>query len=245
VLVASGITTTGKPAWLGLDGTSAESHEACVGFLRDLVARGLRAPLLVISDGTPGLISAIEQVFPLSLRQRCLVHRAGNVLAKVSATDREQVKADFWAIFDAIDASPGQPAVEQARRHAERFADTWAARYPRAAQVVLDELPYLTAPLRFPREHWRRIRHTNLLERPFARESPPGEGPRPAARGALLPGVGVGGPGPGLGRLAGRGHEPCYRPAAPTTPRRAASSGRAPTRTDDPAGRGRHIRRVT
>ena len=103
---------------LALDGASAQSHNACVAFLPDLVGRGLRPPLLVISDGAPGLIAAIEQVFPYSLRQRCLVHRAGNLLAKVAAADHDAVRADYWAIFDDIDAEPGQPAVDEARRRA-------------------------------------------------------------------------------------------------------------------------------
>ncbi len=167
VLVAYGITTTGKPIFLGLDGASAESVDACLGFLRDLVGRGLRPPLLVISDGAPGLIAALDQVFPHSLRQRCLIHRLGNVLAKVAAADQDQVKADYWAIFDDLDAEPGQPAVDQARDRADRFAQRWAERYPRAVDAVREELPYLTAHLRFPREHWRRVRHTNLIERTF------------------------------------------------------------------------------
>ena len=76
VLCAWGITTTGAPIFLALDGASSESHDVCVGFLRDLVARGLRAPLLVITDGALGLIGAVEQVYATSLRQRCLVHYA-------------------------------------------------------------------------------------------------------------------------------------------------------------------------
>jgi transposase-like protein len=76
VLCAWGVTSDGKPVLLALDGANAESTDACRGFLRDLVARGLRSPLLVITDGAPGLLSAVEQVFPHSLRQRCLVHRS-------------------------------------------------------------------------------------------------------------------------------------------------------------------------
>ena len=57
-----GITTTGAPVLLALDGASSESHDACVDFLRGLVARGLRPPLLVISDGAPGLIGAVDRV---------------------------------------------------------------------------------------------------------------------------------------------------------------------------------------
>ncbi len=133
----------------------------------DLVGRGLRSPLLVISDGAPGLIAAIEQVFPHGLRQRCLVHRAGNVPAKVAAADHDAVKVDYWAIFDDIEHEPGHAAVDQARQRARVFAERWAGRYPRAVDAVLDELPYLTAHLRFPREHWKRVRHTNLIERTF------------------------------------------------------------------------------
>ena len=167
VLCAWGITTDGKPVLLALDGANAESTDACRGFLRDLVTRGLRSPLLVITDGAPGLISAVEQVFAHSLRQRCLVHRARNTLAKVSAADQDAVKADYWQIFDDIHAEPGEPAVAEARRRVEAFAARWGARYPAAVACVLDILPELTTHLRFPREHWTRIRHSNLIERTF------------------------------------------------------------------------------
>jgi transposase-like protein len=167
VLCAWGITTDGKPVLLALDGANAESTDACLGFLRDLVARGLRAPLLVITDGAAGLIGAVEQVFPHSLRQRCLVHRARNTLAKVSAADQDAVKADYWQLFDDIAADPGEPALAEARRRAEAFAARWGAGYPSAVACVLDTLPELTTHLRFPREHWGRIRHSNLIERTF------------------------------------------------------------------------------
>jgi putative transposase len=167
VLCAWGITTDGKPVLLALDGANAESTDACLGFLRDLVARGLRPPLLVITDGASGLIGAVEQVFPHSLRQRCLVHRARNTLAKVSAADQDAVKACYWQIFDDIHAEPGAPALAEARRRAEAFAARWGAQYPGAVACVLDTLPELTTHLRFPREHWSRIRHSNLIERTF------------------------------------------------------------------------------
>jgi putative transposase len=54
VLVAWGITTTGKPVLLHLAPGSSESTDAWAAFLADMKARGLRPPLLVISDGAPG-----------------------------------------------------------------------------------------------------------------------------------------------------------------------------------------------
>src|SRR4029450_6562858 len=78
VLAAWGIDTDGKPVFVGLAPASSESTDAWDDFLGDLVGRGLRAPLLGISDGAAGLIGAFEQHFRTSLRQRCLVHRARN-----------------------------------------------------------------------------------------------------------------------------------------------------------------------
>ncbi len=92
VLVAWGLAVQGKPVFLGLEPGSSESHDAWAGFLRGLKARGLKDPLLIISDGAAGLVGAIEIVFPNSLRQRCLIHRVRNILAKVPRHAQEQIK---------------------------------------------------------------------------------------------------------------------------------------------------------
>jgi putative transposase len=167
VLCAWGITTLGSPVLVGLEPGSDEGHDPWAAFLAELVTRGLRAPLLVITDGAPGLIGAVEVVFPTSLRQRCLVHRVRNLLAKVPQHAQDEVKQAFWQIFDDITAEPGEPAVAQARQRAYAFADRYQGRYPAAVACLTDTLPELTCFLRFPREHWARIRHTNLIERTF------------------------------------------------------------------------------
>jgi transposase-like protein len=167
VLAAWGVDVDGKPVFVGLAPASSESTDAWDDFLADLKERGLGAPLLGISDGAPGLIGAFDRAFPASLRQRCLVHRARNTLAKVSAHDQPQVKADLWAIFEVGDAEPGDQAVAVARQQAAAFAATWQRRYPSAVACVTDDLASLTVHLRFPAEHWHRIRHSNLIERTF------------------------------------------------------------------------------
>jgi putative transposase len=167
VLCAWGLTSQGAPVLVGLAPGASEGHDPWASFLKDLVARGLRAPLLVITDGAAGLIGAVEVVFSNSLRQRCLVHRCRNLLAKVPTHAQAEVKAAFWVIFDDIDAEPGEAAVAQARQRAHAFADRYDHRYPAAVACLLDTLPELTCFLRFPREHWARIRHTNLIERTF------------------------------------------------------------------------------
>jgi transposase-like protein len=167
VLVAWGVTTHGSPVLLGLAPAAGEAHDAWADFLGGLVDRGLRAPVLVISDGAPGLIGAVEMVFPHSLRQRCLVHRARNLLAKVPVGAQVEVKVAFWQIFDDIDQPAGQAAVDEATRRAQAFADRYSKVYPAAVRCITDTLPELTVHLRFPRQHWRRIRHSNFIERTF------------------------------------------------------------------------------
>jgi putative transposase len=82
VLAAWGITSDGKPTFIGLAPGTDESADAWHAFLAGLKDRGLASPLLVVSDGASGLIAAIEQAYLQSLRQRCLIHRARNVQPK-------------------------------------------------------------------------------------------------------------------------------------------------------------------
>lgn len=168
VLAAWGIDTDGKPVFVGLDAASSESGDAWEGFLTGLGERGLACPLLVISDGAAGLIGALERAMGAALRQRCLVHRARNVLAKVPKNAQAQVKADYWAIFDVPDKiEPGLDAVGYVQNRIDSFAKRWRDSYPAAVRCLLDDRDSLTVYLRFPREHWTRVRHSNFIERTF------------------------------------------------------------------------------
>jgi transposase-like protein len=168
ILVAWGITTEGKPVLVALEAAAAESTEAWDEFIDGLADRGLRAPLLVISDGAAGLVGAIERNFPHSLRQRCVIHRARNLLAKVPRNAQEEVKIAYWKLFDVPDKTgPGQAAVDYVQKRIDEFVDRYHKRFPAAVRCLQDDRTALTAYLRFPREHWNRTRHSNLIERTF------------------------------------------------------------------------------
>jgi putative transposase len=169
VLAAWGITTGGKPAFIGLAPGAGESAGAWHDFLTDLKERGLASPLLVISDGAPGLIAAIEQAFPKALRQRCLIHRARNVLAKIPARMQAEVKDAYWAIFDTEDlkTQPGPRLVELIDNRITEMAAKYSPTYPAAMKCLLADREGLTAYLRFPAEHHNRVRHSNFIERTF------------------------------------------------------------------------------
>ena len=169
VLAAWGISTDGKPVFIGLAPGAGESTDAWVDFLADLRHRGLGSPLLVISDGAQGLIAAIEQIYPKALRQRCLIHRLRNVLAKTPTGMQDEIRDGYWAIFDTtdLDIEPGPALVDLIDTRVRAFAEKYAAIYPAAMKILLTDAAGLSAYLRFPAEHHQRIRHSNFIERTF------------------------------------------------------------------------------
>src|SRR6266496_379195 len=172
VLAAWGITTEGAPVFVALAAGGSESTDAWGDFLDGLTGRGLRPPLLVISDGAAGLINACESSLPRSLRQRCLIHRCRNYLAKVPAEAQAEMRDAYWAIFDTDDLlaagmSPGPELVAVVQRRIDAFADKYGRAFPAAVKCLLTDREQLTSYLRFPTEHHKRIRHSNFIERTF------------------------------------------------------------------------------
>jgi transposase-like protein len=70
VLAAWSFTVEGKKVLLSLMAGSKEDAETVSAFFQDMRSRGLGDPPLVVSDGAPGIIKAIETYFPRSARQR-------------------------------------------------------------------------------------------------------------------------------------------------------------------------------
>lgn len=163
VLAAWGITLSGQKVLLGLAPGTKEDTVSCREFLRDLKARRLGDPVLVVTDGAPGLIRAVEEIFPRSLRQRCLAHKVRNLEAKVPAELWREVKARALAAYQA--ASP--MLAELAR---EEFVKRFERELPSATSCFLDDFAACIAHLRLPIAHRRAIRTTNLLERLFGEE---------------------------------------------------------------------------
>jgi putative transposase len=82
VLGAVGVLADGQKHLLALELCSGESFAAWKGCLDDLVARGLRAPVLAIIDGNAGLLRAVGLVWPEASVQRCCVHKLRNLERK-------------------------------------------------------------------------------------------------------------------------------------------------------------------
>lgn len=176
VLCAWAITWEGKKVLVHLSPGTKESTECCRDFLEDLRRRGLSDPLLVGTDGAPGLIRAVEECFPLSLRQRCLVHKVKNIMDKVPERAKSEVK-------EAVRASYQAPSVAMARLLRDDLVVRYEKRYPAAVRCFLEDFEACVAQLYLPPAHRRTARTTNLLERLFVEERR-----RLRAAGTVIPG---------------------------------------------------------
>ena len=163
VLVAWGICRDGQKVLLHMALGNKESYTAWQDFIRNMQGRGLPAPILVTTDGAPGLIRAVDEAWPNSLRQRCLAHKIRNVIDKVPDNARAEVKAMVHSTYYA----PNRDVAEMiAKDLLERYQD----QYPSAIKSFTNDLEACWSYMRCPAVHHKRIRTTNLLERAFVEQ---------------------------------------------------------------------------
>jgi transposase-like protein len=161
VLVAWGFTQDGERVLLDVCLGQRERVEDWLDLGQGLIRRGLRSPRLVVSDGAPGLVRAIEELWPDADRQRCAVHRLRNVLAKLPKRLglHERVRAAYWAALDEATT----PA--EAEHGLRTLVGELSREFPSAAACLADDLAALTVHLAYPLRLKKRLRSTNLLER--------------------------------------------------------------------------------
>ena len=143
VLAAWGFTVEGRRALLHLMAGSKEDAETVTAFFEDMKRRGLNDPLLVTSDGAPGIIKAIEVCFPRAARQRCLAHRMRNLATKVPEDVWPQFKARVQAAYQA-------PSRAIARELAAGVVADYRGEHDRAVTCFMDDFEACIAHLRFP-----------------------------------------------------------------------------------------------
>lgn len=160
VLVAHGIRKDGSRSVLSIRFGGRESTASWSEVLHDLNARQLPEPMLVISDGNPGLVAAVKGVWPDVPRQRCTKHRTKNVTDKVPKKVRDEIRKACNRIWYAKDLETAKDAVRE-------FVEMYGKRYEAATKCLLAALPECLTFFRFDKTYWQRIRTSNPLERTF------------------------------------------------------------------------------
>src|SRR5215470_7496400 len=158
VLGVVGVFPDGHKHLLALELCGGESFAAWKGCLDDLVARGLRAPVLAIIDGNAGLRRAVGLVWPRAAVQRCCVHKLRNLERKAPKHVLAEIRDDFHRIAYATSA-------ETARGAYATFERTWGKRCPGVVASLREGGDELLTFFRFPKTQWKTLRTTNTIAR--------------------------------------------------------------------------------
>jgi putative transposase len=161
LLVLIAALADGTKVVLAVESGHRESTESWAEILRDLTTRGLRAPACVIGDGALGLWNAVGQVWPQAAEQRCWNHKLRNVVDAVPLKQQSDVQA-------AVQRIAAAESVATAEEERQRFHRAYRLRFPKACERLDRDWARMLTYYQFPKEHWRHLRTTNVVESPFA-----------------------------------------------------------------------------
>ena len=162
LLCVLGLREDGQKELLAIGMGYRESSESWAEVLRDLKARGMGQPLLLIGDGALGIWAALGEVWPQGRRQRCWNHRTLNVLDKLPQRLWGPVRKD---LRQAAEATSRQKCRRRLQEIARGLRE--AGQGP-AAETVLRDVEDFLSFYDFPQEHWVHLRTTNPIESVFA-----------------------------------------------------------------------------
>jgi transposase-like protein len=160
-LVVIGVRPDGTKEVVAIEDGYRESTESWATLLRDLKARGLRAPVVAVGDGALGFWAALGQVWPETKEQRCWFHKLGNILDKLPKRLQPQAKRPLHEVLYA-------PTRREAEKAIVRFSEEYKAKYPKAVECLTADKEELLAFFNFPADHWKHLRTTNPIESTFA-----------------------------------------------------------------------------
>jgi putative transposase len=158
ILAAVGVRGSGEKILLSLEVRGSEGETAWKGFVESMSNRGLRAPRLVIIDGSAGLEKALDAIWPKADRQRCVVHKLRNLLSHAPERLYEEIRDDFHAIVYAEDEIAAKSAYE-------RMLRKWRKQWEGVARSLEEGGLDLMTFYRYPKSQWKALRTTNAIER--------------------------------------------------------------------------------
>jgi len=159
VLIAIGILPTGQRSVLGVSVSLSEAEVHWRDFLSSLKTRGMHGMKLVVSDAHEGLKAARKAIMPNVPWQRCQFHLMQNAMQYIPKIEmRKQVAQDLRDIFNAKD-------LDDAHQELKRFVELYKDTAPNVATWAEKNIPEGLTVFLLPKEHRKRMRTTNMLER--------------------------------------------------------------------------------
>ena len=162
MLCALGPKEDGTKEMLSFRLVDQEDTDSWRAFLVDLKSRGLqgKALRLITTDGNPGLLKALKEIYPFFKVQRCIVHKLRNVAIKLKRRHLKPCMAEAKGIFNA-------PSRREAIKRFKEWKEKWQVEEERAVRCLEKDFHHCLHYYSFLKELWKKIRTTNILEREF------------------------------------------------------------------------------
>ena len=118
VYVALGIDITGRKEVLGFWTGESESSSFWYGILEELKERGVKDILYLCTDGVSGFKEILEQAYPKTIHQRCIVHIIRNMTPCVPKKEMQELCDKLKAIYKA---ETKEEAIEAEKEFREKY----------------------------------------------------------------------------------------------------------------------------
>lgn len=159
VFIAYGVNHFGRREILGTSVSLSEAEVHWRQFFEGLQKRGLKGVELVTSDDHKGLTAALRSVFPSVKWQRCQFHMCQNAQ---QYAPKKYLRADIASamkdIFNSSSRKAAKATVEEVSEHFSESA-------PEFVNWLEENVDEGLACFDFPKNHRRRIRTSNGVER--------------------------------------------------------------------------------
>jgi transposase-like protein len=151
----------GRREVLDIKMENSESAAAWEAYFRSMIARGFKMPNAFIGDGGNGLWAAVKNLFPEAGTMLCLLHSYRDAKKYVGRKSRNQLHDLMHDIFAC-------ETMDDAKNAMNTFAIKFSAKSPKAVKTILGRAKKLLSFYNYPKEHWKHICTSNLIESLFS-----------------------------------------------------------------------------
>ncbi len=134
-----------------------ETKEGWLQIFNKLVSRGLKKPLIIVSDDFSGIIEAVKTIFPKSFHQLCWVHFVRNLKRNVSKNDFKILKEKLYHLKFSND-------FENAKDKFTELFSSYKSKYPYYVENVMNKAEYYLCFLKLPENVRKNFYTTNISE---------------------------------------------------------------------------------
>jgi putative transposase len=135
----------------------SESKEDWLQILNDLIKRGLKRVMVIVSDDFPGLTQAIGNLFPQTDHQLCFLHMQRNIKKNMSKQDAKQFYEELSLIKKIND-------YEKAIVKFEDLCKSYEKKYPPYIKGLLNKKDNYFNYKKYPEQVRKYIYTTNVVE---------------------------------------------------------------------------------